>query len=311
LDIATPATTESNDASMRFRLVMGVLGIAHLCTVMLTGGLRPEHVIFDALFVGLPWVGPRCLAFTQAAFPIWITAVVVDGQRYLPLLGTVHTGDMYRLETSIFPGPHGLAWAEYLNAHPNKILDFFTGASYALFLYEFIGLLLFYFFVQRERFAPLAWAFFAANTLGAIVYMFCPVAPPWYVIQHGLGPAELHPLSSAAGCARFDALLGIHYFAGFYSRNPNVYGAMPSLHVAYPLLFVIYSWERGWKWRVPGVAFNLLVIFSAVYLAHHYILDVVAGLATAVASAWFGNWVARLGARRVEAPPLERQVSIV
>ena len=311
LDVASRTSTALNDTTMRFRLVAGVLGIAHLCSVMLTGGLRPEHVIADGLIIGLPWIGPRCFAFAQAALPLWITGVVVDSQRFLPLLGRVHTGDMYRLETSIFPGPHGLAWSQWLNAHPTKILDFFCGASYALFIYEFIGLVLFFFFVKREKFAPLAWAFFFANTAGAIIYMLCPVAPPWYVIQHGLGPAELHPISSAAGCARFDALLGIHYFASFYARNPNVYGAMPSLHVAYPLMVVIYTWERGWKWRVPTVAFNLLVVFSAVYLAHHYILDVIAGLLTAVVSVWFGNWVARRSGEKSAAPQIEPNISMV
>src|SRR5260370_17040837 len=88
--------------------------------------------------------------------------------------------------------------------------------------------------------------------------------------------------SSAAGCARFDALLGIDYFSSFYSRNPNVFGAMPSLHVTYPLTVVWYTWDRGWAWRIAAIGFALLVSFAAVYLAHHYLIDVIAGAALAV-----------------------------
>lgn len=273
-------------------MVALLLGGIHLAIVSLTG-LRPEHVIADGLIIGLPWVGPRALTFAKAALPLWITGVVVDNQRYLPLLGKIHTGDMHALELGIFPGPGGVTWPEYLNAHPHTILDLFCGASYALYLYEFLGLAIFFFFTQREKFAPIAWAFFWANTLGAIVYVFCPVAPPWYIIEHGLGPAILHAAPGMGGCARFDALLGIHYFADFYARNPNVFGAMPSLHVGYPLLCVLYTWERGWKWRVPTLAFNALVAFSAVYLAHHWILDVLVGFGVAVLSYYLGNWVAR------------------
>ena len=56
-----------------------------------------------------------------------------------------------------------------------------------------------------------------------------PAEPPT-----GDGPADLAALPSPAGTARFDALLGIHYFASFYARNTNVFGAMPSLHASYP-----------------------------------------------------------------------------
>jgi membrane-associated phospholipid phosphatase len=57
---------------------------------------------------------------------------------------------------------------------------------------------------------------------------------------------------------------------------------MPSLHAAYPVLVVWQSWRLGRAWRVGTVAFAALVAFSAIYLQHHYILDVVAGVAYAL-----------------------------
>jgi membrane-associated phospholipid phosphatase len=293
LDVTTPqAPTVEAAPSRTFHFVALALGALHLLAISFVG-LRPEVVIADAVLVGHPWVGPRALSLTKALLPVWLTAVVVDGQRYLPLLGKIHTGDMHALELSLFPGPGGVTWAEFLNAHPHTILDFFCGASYALFLYEFFALVLFFFFVKRDKVAPLVWAFFWANTIGAVVYMFCPVAPPWYIIEHGLGPAILNAAPGMGGCARFDALLHIHYFAAFYGKNPNVFGAMPSLHVSYPLLCVLFTWHKGWKWRVPTILFDALVVFSAVYLAHHWILDVIAGLGVGVVSYYLGCWMAR------------------
>jgi membrane-associated phospholipid phosphatase len=124
------------------------------------------------------------------------------------------------------------------------------------------------------------------NALGVVTYLLYPAAPPWYVMKYGPGPADMAALPSPAGTARFDALLGISYFAKFYARNSNVFGAMPSLHAAYPTFVAWQVWRLGRGWRVGTVAFAAVVVFSAVYLQHHYILDVVAGVTAAlVASA--------------------------
>ncbi len=282
-----------------FRWVCLALGISHLAFATAIG-LRWEHVAADSLLLLLPWMGPKGLAAARAALPLWFTGVVVDNSRYLPLLGTIHNSDIWRLEMSLFRvGP--ITWPEWFNAHPVVALDFLCGLAYATYLLEFFVVgLVFYLGGDRRRFSALAWAFFAANVLGLIVYVFFPVAPPWYVIEHGLGPVDPHAAGSAAGCARFDALLGIHYFSSFYSRNPNIFGAMPSLHVTYPVLVVWYGWSRGLKWRVPTVVFALWVSFSAVYLAHHYWIDVIAGVLAAIPCAMLGSKIAGLNAREAE-----------
>jgi len=75
-------------------------------------------------------------------------------------------------------------------------------------------------------------------------------------------------------------VLGIHYFAGIYGRSSDLYGAVPSLHVAYPLLIVLEGW-RSFRW--PGRALTLVfcasMSFAAVYLDHHWIIDVLLGYA--------------------------------
>ncbi|MFL5348048.1 MAG: phosphatase PAP2 family protein [Hyalangium sp.] len=269
-----------------FRWVMLALALAHLAFSAVSG-IRPEHILADGLIAGLPWIGPRPQSFVRGVLPVWLTGVLVDAQRYLPLLGPVHTDDMWKLEVSLFHAPGGIPWAEWLNARPVAVLDLFCGASYALYLYQFLAVVVFFYVVgERQRCTSFVWALFASNALGALIYMLLPVAPPWYIIEHGFGPAVMSTAGSAAGCARFDALLGIHYFQGFYARNPNVFGAMPSLHVAFPLIVTLYTWNRGLRWRIPCVLFTALVAFSAVYLAHHYILDLLAGVAVAFVCWW-------------------------
>jgi membrane-associated phospholipid phosphatase len=125
-----------------------------------------------------------------------------------------------------------------------------------------------------------------------------PAAPPWYVDQYGLGPAHLEAVASAAGAARFDAFFGIHYFASFYARSKDVFGAMPSLHVAYPVVVVLAVWNVRPRWvRVLAVAWAALIAFAAVYLNHHYVIDVIAG----VIAAGIAYGAALLGERVVRA----------
>src|SRR5882724_5367911 len=83
-----------------------------------------------------------------------------------------------------------------------------------------------------------ALCFLLVNVLGFITYFVYPVAPPWYVSGYGFGPARMDVHSAAAAASRFDQLLGTHFFDQIYGRGIDVYGAYPSLHVAYPLLAV-------------------------------------------------------------------------
>jgi membrane-associated phospholipid phosphatase len=142
-----------------------------------------------------------------------------------------------------------------------------------------------FWFKDRALMSKLAFAFLIVNLMGIVTWVSFPAAPPWYVDQYGLGPAVLDAIPSAAGTARFDQLVGMKLFTGFYERSANVFGAMPSLHVGYPTVIACSCWALGNKWRVPAIGFAGLMAFSAVYLQHHYVLDVVAGLLYGVA-AW-------------------------
>ena len=157
-----------------------------------------------------------------------------------------------------------------------------AGLAYLVYLLEFVGVFVYLYFRHRPESRKLAWGFLAVNALGIAGYVLFPAAPPWYVLAHGPGPADLAVAPSAAAAARFDALVGIDYFASFYAKNPNVFGAMPSLHVAYPTLAACFLAKRGTRLALFGLAFVAWVAFAAVYLVHHYVLDVAVGAAVGI-----------------------------
>ena len=107
-------------------------------------------------------------------------------------------------------------------------------------------------------------------------------SPPWYIELYGFDMNMKAP-GYPAGFLNFDQITGIKLFTAMYSKNANVFAAIPSLHAAYPLITVLYGSLSKKLWlHIAFVLFTLSVWFSAVYSRHHYVLDVLAGGTCAV-----------------------------
>jgi len=227
------------------------------------------------------------------ALPFALFAAVYG---WLGLLGPhvvargVHVVGPYQLDKELFglgEGSWRLSLNELFARYHGRVLDFVTGVAYFSYLYVVAGFALFLALVDRSaegarRLHHFGWSFLALNLAGFITYVLFPAAPPWYVASHGLGPVDPAAMASPAGLLRFDHMLGISYFARFYAQSQDVFGSMPSLHCAYPMLTWLFVRELG----RPGLAraalaFQLLTCFAAVYLQHHYVIDALAGSAYA------------------------------
>lgn len=274
------ARAQPADASARWVFAL-LLAPLHLVLVSLTVGLRIEHLLLDALLVALFFIGPRTARLAAMALPLWLVGVLYEAlPLFLPFRGGIHVDDLYLAERALFGVTRGgelLIPTEWIAAHLHPALDALTGLAYLAYLAEVFGVAAYLYVKRPERAAVLIWGFLFLNVAGMVTYVLYPAAPPWYVEQYGLGPAIMDAAPSAARAARFDALFGISVFESFYGRNVNVFGAMPSLHCAYPTL-VFWVLRPLGRWPALGAAaFALWVSFSAVYLNHHYVLDVLAG----------------------------------
>jgi len=200
--------------------------------------------------------------------------------------GAVHVGDLAALESRLFSvttaqGSRPLS--EVIASHTNVVLDAWCGATYLLFLVEIIGVCIYLSFRRRSQALELSVGFLVINLLGWLVWVWYPAAPPWYVDSHGLQSAVVNVVSNPAGLQRFDALVGLPLAASFYAKSANVFGAMPSLHVAYATLVACVAAPNGRWLRLGTLGFALSMAFSAVYSRHHYLVDVVAGVLLALA----------------------------
>jgi membrane-associated phospholipid phosphatase len=250
------------------------------------GAWRWEHVVFVVVAPALAWGTPWMRRLFSAVLPLLLLGLVYDTMRLVEYVGVdasrIHTCDIRALETRLF-GVDGQAPQDWLQAHAWTPLDVYLAVPYATFLLAAIAFTLWLFVRDPGAMRRFGWTFLALNVVGFVTYHLVPTAPPWYVRLHGCAADLTAHASAGPNLERVDALLGFPYFQSFYGRSSDVFGAIPSLHVAYPLLIVLFGWPL---FRMPGrvvwVVFFLSMAFAAVYLDHHWIVDVVLGVAYAL-----------------------------
>lgn len=269
------------------------LVFAYWLLLALLGDLRMDHLLACgfALFLYYWSLGSRRFLFFLA--PLILSGIVYDSMRYFGhhLRSTVHVAEPYLAEKFLFgmpTGPNGTVETpnEFLQRHTHAVFDFLCGLAYLVFIFEYIFFCFYFFFAGHwGELRRAAWSFFWVNCLGYATYHLYAAAPPWYVALYGLGPAKLDTPANPAGAARFDALLDTDVFANMYAKSVDVFGAIPSLHVSYPFLALVFALRIG-RFRAFSAFFFALMCFSAVYLNHHYVIDVLLGIAYAAVTFW-------------------------
>jgi hypothetical protein len=192
--------------------------------------------------------------------------------------------DAERSLFGIISGGVTLTPNEFFALHTSKIMDFLGGFFYLCWVpVPIIYGLWLYFNKQEKTYLHFAIVFLLVNLIGFAGYYIHPAAPPWYVAKYGFD-FMLGTPGDVAGLGAFDEMTGLGIFQGLYGRNSNVFAAVPSLHSAYTLVAFIYSLRsRTPMWmRIVLAVITLGIWFTAVYTSHHYIIDVLLGIACAL-----------------------------
>ncbi|MEW5991878.1 MAG: phosphatase PAP2 family protein [Chloroflexota bacterium] len=231
----------------------------------------------------------------------------------------VHDADVLGLERWLFGG---LLPTQVLQEwlHPVTGLDWVAMAGTVFYFLHFplplaVAFLL---WVRRRRaYYDFIAAFVVLSMAGFVTYLILPVAPPWYAADHGLisGPDGTPAIAylKAQGFSDIARLFGFEgrylYSYTIYEINPNAVAAFPSLHAAYPFLAFLFArrafGRAGWLMAL----YTACVWFSIVYLADHYVVDIIGGVAYAFAAyfavvhapGWFRRFVERAADAEVEA----------
>lgn len=253
-------------------------------------GFRPEHLALALLIFALFFLTGPTRRLVIALLPFIIFGVSYDWMNIIPnyKVNPVDLAGLYGNEKALF----GIATAagvltpnEFFLLHNCQVMDFLAGIFYLCWvpLPIIYGLWL-YFTGRTNPYLHFSMVFLFVNLLGFAIYYIHPAAPPWYVATYGMEAIEGTP-GQVAGLGNFDAMTGLGIFDTLYARNSNVFAAMPSLHSAYTLVAFIYALRSRSPlfWKIMLGVVTLGIWFTAVYTSHHYILDVLGGIATALA----------------------------
>jgi PAP2 superfamily len=203
----------------------------------------------------------------------------------------VHVQDVLDLERWLFlghvPTADLQAWL-----HPATGIDLVAVASTVFYFLHFplplaVG---FFLWLRRRRvFYDFVAALIVLSMAGFVTYLLLPVAPPWYAADAGLLPGVEY--LKKEGFAGLAALAGFResdylFSYAFYSINPNEVAAFPSLHAGYPFLAFLFARRSFGRIGWLMLAYTAAVWFSIVYLADHYVVDIIGGVAYAAAAYW-------------------------
>ncbi|MGZ6125671.1 MAG: phosphatase PAP2 family protein [Myxococcales bacterium] len=313
LHLFRPRPDQLRKAHPFFKYWIPALSAVYMAVLCVLGGPGPEHFILVGLSLVLSLWNDYSRRLALIGLPYLLYALVYDSMRwYADYIRSpvIHVREPYDFDLRWFP-IHGQTPNEWLQQHTSRVLDFFCGLAYTPMFFIGESILLSIWFVckgQVRRAVRFTWIFVFANFVGFACYYIYPAAPPWYVAAHGF-VVDLSVRASPAGAIRFDHLIGIPLMQGFYGKSADVFGAIPSLHVVYPFLSMIYGWRLR-RFRLIAVPYFFLVCFAAVYLDHHYLLDIFLGLAVAlavmaVARVAVGSLDVRRTAAEEEEPALE------
>jgi membrane-associated phospholipid phosphatase len=186
---------------------------------------------------------------------------------------------LYVWDVKLF-GVEPTVWAQRF--YRPLLTDFFTVCYWLFyFLPPLLGFLL-YIRGEWQSFRETLVTIVICLYIGYIGYVLLPAGPPRYTIpqEYGVPLRGLIPFLDQTRAATAAVPL-------------TAKGAFPSLHCGVMFLAMLLAW-RHLRWFFPVMAFfGLGLIVGTVYLRHHWVVDIVAGIAVA------------LVADRIS-PPLER-----
>lgn len=248
------------------------------------GDVRWDLFLTAGLALALAAI-PRTRRFLAGIYPAFLVSIVYDSMRLYEGLGVspdrVDVCGIRDAELAWFGIPSGgttITLQDWFLTHHWTAVDVIAAIPYGTFLFVIVGYGAYLYFRDFRGLQRFSVAFLLLNVAALATHHLVPTAPPWYFHAHGCA-VDLHAAASAGpALERVDALFGIHYFHAMYAQATEVFGALPSLHVGYPLLIALEGWRHHrWPVRAALFGFFFLMCFSAVYLDHHWVIDVLLG----------------------------------
>jgi hypothetical protein len=255
--------------------------------------IRPDHIFLALVLFSFILGKQRARRFLIDWLPFVLFWVVYDMMRGVAdsVRGTIHVASPYRLELALFGNfmtdippfllqrlREAVEWGWLRKLMDVLAANFYT-AHFALPL--LLGWVFWHTTNDRPLFYKFVHTLTVLNIMALMTFMIYPAAPPWYVYHYGFAQPEPNSsfwAISAGNLIDVDHLLGVNFFTTLWdSFNANHFAAIPSLHGAYPLVLSFFTYKKFRKKPLLLSCYPAAVWFSAVYLNHHYVIDLIIG----------------------------------
>lgn len=275
------------DKRWKIYLSFGVLAYFIIINQILH--VRPDHIflaLFMLTFLLGKSTGKKFIADWLPFVGFWILydmmRGVVDGWR----ANHINIRNVYDMEFTLFSGFfEGLIpsfWLQDFKAIYEGELWLGAIDLIAANLYGFhfaapllLGWILWHTHNDRKMFYRFVWTLTILNVMALITFFVFPAAPPWYIFRFGFEQPTGHIISSAGGLINVDKMIQMKFFTTLWDNfNANQFAAIPSLHAGYPIVLSLFTWIKFRKRLKWVILYPVSVWFSAVWLSHHYIIDV-------------------------------------
>lgn len=146
---------------------------------------------------------------------------------------------------------------------------------------------------NRSRFLKWVRAVVSLAVVGLTTYLLFPMAPPWLAAQQGLIPGWTVLRANGDGFHFMGLRIAQEVLADGQDRS-NPVAAMPSLHMAFATLTVLFFWSSVRRSVRPLLLlYPAMMGFTLLYSGEHYLIDEIAGVLAALAVTAFWWWVDR------------------
>lgn len=166
-----------------------------------------------------------------------------------------------------------------LSTHPNIVLDLLAAIPYLIHFPLPVLFIAYLYFTHRRRKQIYAFLWCAGwvNLLAVLVQFLFPTAPPWFndTAQYDVNGVFVSAGNNEAGFERLDRVFSVRMFHSIYGASPVKFGAMPSLHVAWPAIILVC---KPWISAQFGIFHVVWIAWAAMYSNHHYGIDALAGI---------------------------------
>ena len=284
-----PTDENHPQRSWRIYLFFGVFAYFVIINQILR--VRPDHIALALFLFSLALGKDKARKYVIDWIPFVLFWIAYDMMRGVVdgLLYRVHVGDIFNAELflfgGLFDGTIPSFWLQefqyrYADSIFKKIIDLLCGNFYSFHFAAplLTGWILWHTANDRHMYYRFIYTLTVLNVMALTTFLLFPAAPPWYVFQQGFEQPTGDIIGAAGGLINIDRMFEMKLFTTiWHNMNPNHFAAIPSLHGAYPIAVSFFIFAKFRKFPFLLALYPAATWFAAVYLNHHYIIDLVIG----------------------------------